>query len=172
MARGVPRHGPHRGFVPTLDLRRRVLGAAAHDPVHDGTIVPAAGQQRLVLRVPDHGGDVPRVPPEVLNLVHRANVEHLDRLVLAPGRQPVAVGVPLQARNLVLVRVYIRALLSLSRVPQNRQRVLPARGEQAFVRVPVHALDVAAVAAHGVHRRGAGEIEDSHRRVVGARTKF
>eukprot|EP00982_Pelagococcus_subviridis_P002144 16520-Pelagococcus_subviridis.AAC.1 len=148
----MPIERPHRRLVPALDRRRRVLRAASDDPVVDAPVVPAGREQRLVLRVPRHGRHVARVPFEALDLAHRSNVVHLQRLVLAPGHEPVPVDVPPQARHLVLVVVQRPDALPALRVPQLHERVLAPRREQRFRRVPVDALELKGVRS-GVERR-------------------
>jgi len=122
VSKRVPVQIPDRRLVRCSHTRNGLI--LTNYPVTDGTVPCTRHEQILVNRVPLHRCDLPLVPSQRLKLFHRSNVEHLNKLIPGPRKQPIAVHVPFDFRDCILVPMQSGEILSRLGVPDLNQRVL------------------------------------------------
>mmetsp|Transcript_6660 Transcript_6660/g.20255 ORF Transcript_6660/g.20255 Transcript_6660/m.20255 type:complete len:241 (-) Transcript_6660:68-790(-) len=164
MPERVPGDGPESTLVGCGHTS--VGFATVGEPVHEGAVHRAAGEEVLVEGVPGEGGDFALVAAEGAHELHGAQVEELEQLVAGAGQQPIAVLVAAETHHGVLVSVQGADLAASARIPHLDQVILTARDQHAARRVPVDALDVPAVAGELALLAAAGKVPHLHAAVV------
>lgn len=167
----MPRQAQNSGFVTTLDFGVRGL-TAAHEPVVDGTVERARGEQGFVHRMPNNLGDILAVPSVRADFLQHSQIPNLERLILRPGHEPISIFVPLRARHRVLVPVHCRRAVPALGVPEFHRAILASRRDESKVRMPLRRLHIPRVPAQRVLRLCSSEIYNPNRRIVARRREF
>lgn len=157
--------------MTTLDFGMRSL-TAAHEPVVDGTVERARGEQGFVHRMPNNLGDILAVPSVRADFLQHSQIPNLERLILRPGHEPVSILVPLRARHRILVPVHRRRAVPALGVPEFHRAILASRRDESEVRMPLCRLHIPRVPAQRVLRLCSSEIYNPNRRIVARRREF
>lgn len=191
VAEGVPVEGPDGEVVGVLEfvcgvdsLGGGVLGVSGvvgggcggnamgrvllvEEPVEDGAVDAAGGQQVLVQRVPRHGRDVFFVAAQEQDVAHHAEVEDPGGVVTGARSHHVAEnGFEQSLCYGILVSTEGGQTAACPRVPQLDRVVLGPRAEQSLCGVPIDRPHLPAVSRQRRLLLARGEVPNLQRLVV------